>query len=79
MSGVKRIGCGVVGVMALVMGLYFSHGAYGFSYRNWFGGLVFGPLMIVLGLVALLGSVFNWPTIWDSPPFDHPEKSGKNA
>jgi hypothetical protein len=54
--------------MALVLGLYFSRAAYGFSYRNWFGGLVFGPVATVLGMVALLGAVFNWSKIWDSPP-----------
>jgi hypothetical protein len=56
--------------MAIAFGLYYSRGAFGFSYRNWFGGLVFGPFVILLGMVALLGSVFNWPKIWDSPPRD---------
>ncbi len=70
----KRIGCGIVGAMILALGLYFSRAAYGFSYRNWFGGPVFGPVAVVLGMVALLGSVFNWPKIWDSPPGDHARK-----
>jgi hypothetical protein len=63
----KRIGCGVTGGMILALGLYFSRATYAFSYRNWFGGLVFGPVAIVLGVVGLLGAVFNWPKIWDSP------------
>jgi hypothetical protein len=62
------MGCGIAGVMALALGLYFARAASGFSYRNWFGGLVFGPVAIVLGMVALLEAVFNWPKIWDSPP-----------
>jgi hypothetical protein len=68
MSTLKRVGCGVAGVMALALGLYFSRAAYGFSYRNWFGGVVFGPVAMVLGMVALIGAVFNWPKIWNSPP-----------
>ncbi len=66
----KRLGCGIVGVMAIAFGLYHSRGAFGFSYRNWFGGLVFGPFVILLGMVALLGSIFDWPKIWDAPPRD---------
>jgi hypothetical protein len=54
--------------MLLALGLYFSRATYGFSYRNWFGGLVFGPIATALGMVALLGAVFNWPKIWDLPP-----------
>lgn len=70
----KRIGCGVCGGTILALGLYFSRAAYGFSYRNWFGGLVFGPVAIILGMVALLGAVFNWSKIWDSPPTDPEQK-----
>jgi hypothetical protein len=68
LSRAKRIGCGNVGAIILALGLYHSRAAYGFSYRNWFDGLVFGPVAAVLGMVALLGSIFNWPKIWDSPP-----------
>lgn len=70
LSRLKRIGGGIVGVKVLTLGLYFSGPAYGFSYRNWLGGLVFRPFVLVLGMVALLKSVFNWPKIWDSPPRD---------
>jgi len=70
LSRLKRIGCGIVGMIMLAFGVYFSRAAYGFSYRNWFGGLVFGPIAVVLGMVALLGAVFNWPKVWDSPPRD---------
>jgi hypothetical protein len=64
----KRLGCGIVGVISIAFGLYYSRGVFGFSYRNWFGGLVFGPFVTLLGIVALLGSIFNWTKIWDSPP-----------
>lgn len=74
LPNLKRIGCGIVGVMVLAAGLNFSRIAHGFSYRNWFGGLVFGPVAIVLGMVALLGAIFNWPKIWDSPPKDPTRK-----
>jgi hypothetical protein len=68
LRALKRVGCGIVGVLAIAYGLYYSRGAVGFSYRNWFGGLVFGPFVILLGMVALLASILNWPKIWDSPP-----------
>ena len=55
-------------------GLYYSRAVYVFSYRNWFGELVFGLVAVVLGMVALLGSVFNWSKIWDSPPRDPARK-----
>src|ERR1700757_3058639 len=74
LATLKRIGCGIVGVMVLAVGLYFSRAAHGFSYRNWFGGLVFGPVAVLLGMVAMLGVVFNWPKIWDSPPADPRKK-----
>jgi len=70
----KRLGCGIVGVIVLALGLYFSRAGYGFSYRKWFGGLVFGPVAVVLGIVALLGAAFNWPKIWNSPPRDPARK-----
>jgi len=66
----KRLGCGIVGVVAIAFGLYYSRYTYAYSYRNWFGGLAFGPVAVVLGMVALLGSVFNWRRIWDSPSPD---------
>jgi len=64
----KRLGCGFVGMMLIAYGLYFFRASYAFTYRNWFGGLVFAPIAALLGMVALLGAVFNWPKIWDSPP-----------
>jgi len=66
--------CGIVGVVAVAFGLHYSRYDYAYSYRNWFGGLVLGPVAAVLGMVALLGSVFNWPKIWDSPPRDRARK-----
>jgi hypothetical protein len=60
----------MVGVVAIVLGFHYSHYSYAYSYRNWFGGLVLGPVGAVLGMVALLGSVFNCPKIWDLPPRD---------
>ena len=71
MPRLKRLGCGIVGVVAIAFGVYYSRYAHAYSYRNWFGGLVFGPVAIFLGMVALVGAVFNWPKIWDSPPADH--------
>jgi hypothetical protein len=64
----KRIGCGLVGAILISFGLHFFRADYAFSYRNWFGGLVFAPIVTLLGMVALLGAVFNWLKIWDSPP-----------
>ena len=70
----KRLMCGTVGLLAIALGLHYSRHAYAYSYRNGFGGLVLGPVAAVLGMVALLGSVINWPKIWDSPPRDHARK-----
>jgi hypothetical protein len=75
----KRLGCGIVGVVATALGFYYSRDTYAYSYRNWFGGLVFGPVAIVLGMVALLGAVLNWPKICDSPPRDHARKKPRVA
>jgi len=66
--------CGIVGLLAIALGIHYSSRAYAYSYRNWFGGLVLGPVAAVLGVVALLGSVFDWPKIWDSPPRDQARK-----
>jgi 1,4-dihydroxy-2-naphthoate octaprenyltransferase len=73
-SKLKRVGCGLVGVLAIAFGLFHPQHAYSYSYRNWFGGLVFGPVIAVLGAVAVLAAIFNWRTIWDSPPAVHTGK-----
>jgi 1,4-dihydroxy-2-naphthoate octaprenyltransferase len=70
----KRFTCGVIGVVAIALGVHYSRAAYAFSYTNRFGGLVFGPIVAVLGTVALLGAVYNWPKVWDSPPRDTAQK-----
>ncbi len=49
LTRLKRIGCGIVGLIALTFGLFYSRAGYNFSYRNWFGGLVFGPVAAILG------------------------------
>src|SRR5947207_2231726 len=66
LSMLNRSLCGLVGVIAIAIGLFHSHGDY--SYRTWFGGLAFAPVAAVLGTVALLGALFNWRRIWDHPP-----------
>jgi hypothetical protein len=61
-----RIFCGVFGVAAFLKGLIpVLSGNY--SYENWFGGLVFAPFAIAVGVVMVLGAVFNWRGVWDSP------------
>jgi hypothetical protein len=70
----KRFISGVVGIVAIALGVHYSSAAYAFSYKNWFGGLVFGPIAAVLGTVALLGAVLNWPKVWDSPRRDSAQK-----
>lgn len=66
----KRFLCAVVGIGAIAFGLLHRGHEISYSYRNWFGGLVFGPIVAVLGIVALLGAIFNWRRVWDSPPTD---------
>ena len=68
LTKLKRFLCGVVGVLGIAFGLFHPQNAYSYSYRNWFGGLVFGPIMAILGGLALLAAIFNWRSIWDSPP-----------
>ena len=66
----KRLGCGLVGLLGIAFGLFHPGHIYSYSYRNWFGGLVFGPIVAIVGIVALLAAIFNWRRIWDSPPVD---------
>jgi 1,4-dihydroxy-2-naphthoate octaprenyltransferase len=68
LSKLKRFGCGLVGMLAIAFGLFHPQHAYSYSYRNWFGGLVFGPIAVVFGAIAVLAAIFNWRKIWDSPP-----------
>ena len=75
---VKRFGCGAVGVLAIVTGLLHSGHAVSYSYRNWFGGLACGPIVAVLGILALLAAIFNWRSIWDSPPADQARRKGRS-
>jgi len=37
-------------------------------YRNYWGGLVFGPFAILIGLFPLVLVVFKWKTLNGSPP-----------
>jgi hypothetical protein len=67
LAKLKRFGCAVIGILIIAVGVYSSRFTHGFSYRNWFGGLVFGPVAVLLGTVALLGAVLDWPKVWDSP------------
>jgi hypothetical protein len=64
-----RVLCGIFGVAAFFLGIRpVLTGQY--SYTNWFGGLVFAPVVIVAGVLMILGAVFNWRSIWDVPPRD---------
>ena len=55
--------CGVVALVAIAFGLVHDGHRISYSYRNWFGGLVFGPVVTALGIVILLGAIFNWRKI----------------
>ncbi len=68
LTRLKRLLCAVFGVLGIALGLFHPQHASSYSYRNWFGGLVFGPVIAILGLVALLAAMFNWRSIWDSQP-----------
>ena len=59
LNTVRRWSLGIAGTLAIVEGLSLS------DRWNWLGER---PILIVLGVVALLGSILNWPKIWDSPP-----------
>jgi hypothetical protein len=64
-----RVFCGVFGVAAVSLGgRLVVAGQY--SYANWFGGLVFTPVVIIAGVLMILAAVFNWRSIWDVPPRD---------
>ena len=67
LAKLKRLMCGVVGVVGIAFGFFHPQHAYSYSYRNWFGGLVFGPIAAILGAVALLAAIFNWRNVWDDP------------
>jgi hypothetical protein len=61
-----RLFCGIFGVVAILIGIGpMLKGEY--SYSNWFGGLVFAPVAIVAGVLMILGAIFNWRSIWDTP------------
>jgi hypothetical protein len=62
-----RTFCGIFGVVSILLGVCpILVGDY--SYTNWLGGLVFAPLATVAGVVMVLGAVFNWRSVWDTPP-----------
>jgi hypothetical protein len=60
-SKLKRVGCGLVGVLAIAFGLFHPQHAYSYSYRNWFGGLVFGPVVAVLGAIGARSGTHHPP------------------
>jgi len=48
----------IFGIMCLAFGLTALKNPT-LSYRNWWGGLVFGPFAIIFGLVFILGALFK--------------------
>jgi len=68
LNKLKRFLCGIVGVFGITIGLLHPQHSYSYSYRNWFGGLAFGPVAAILGVVCLLAAIFNWRKIWDRQP-----------
>jgi hypothetical protein len=59
----RRVMCGVVGMISVGTSLPFIiYG--GLNYTNWtHAGLIFAPIVCVLGLIAILASVFNWKKV----------------
>ncbi len=50
LTRLKRFLCGVFGVLGIAFGLFHPQNAYSYSYRNWLGGLVFGPVIAIFGV-----------------------------
>jgi len=42
----------------------FVKGSY--SYNNWWGGLVFAPITVIVGLFVLYLVVFKWDSLMDT-------------
>jgi len=52
----------LVGIMFIGLGItVLRHGAV--TYRNWWGGLVFAPFVIVFGVIFVVGAIFK-PSIF---------------
>lgn len=64
---IQRWMCGLVGLIAVGTTLpLILKGSW--NYDNWLhAGLVFAPVVCVLGFIALAGAVFNWKKIWMMP------------
>jgi hypothetical protein len=54
-----RIVCALVALVALATGLI-SIAELGWSYRSYWGGLVFAPVLIVIGFLLLYAALFRW-------------------
>jgi len=57
-----RLGIGFFGVILVMMGLSSIYSG-NLNYSNYWGGVVFAPLAIVIGILVLIIVVFKWKAI----------------
>lgn len=58
-SPVVRVVAGLIGLAAIGFGLHALLQRGDLHYTNWFRELVFAPVAVLLGLVAVLGALFK--------------------
>ena len=64
---VVRFVAGLIGLAAIGFGLHALFRGGDLHYTNWLGELVFAPVAILLGAVAVFGALFK-PQILGRPP-----------
>ncbi len=65
-DAVARVVMGVVCLSLVLTGLKASL-SDDMSYENYWGGVVFGPVAVVVGLFGLVVAVFLWHQVGNSP------------
>jgi len=72
-----RLGLGFFGIILVLMGLSSIHKGE-LNYENYWGGVVFAPVAIIMGILVLIIVIFRWKAMNQMSKNENPSNHKTN-